>query len=65
MREKRADYFACGTRVVGDVDLQSETVVVIVSRPVFTSLRKVKMSFRFQIPPSRHRFLLAYDEYAR
>jgi Uma2 family endonuclease len=27
MREKRADYFACGTRVVWDVDLQSETVV--------------------------------------
>jgi Uma2 family endonuclease len=27
MREKRADYFACGTQVVWDVDLQSETVV--------------------------------------
>jgi len=27
MREKRADYFACGTRVVWDVDLQSEHVV--------------------------------------
>jgi len=27
MREKRADYFACGTRVVWDVDLQSESVV--------------------------------------
>ena len=27
MREKRADYFACGTLVVWDVDLQSEDVV--------------------------------------
>ena len=27
MREKRADYFACGTVVVWDVDLQSEEVV--------------------------------------
>jgi Uma2 family endonuclease len=27
MREKRADYFACGTLVVWDVDLQSEDVI--------------------------------------
>jgi Uma2 family endonuclease len=27
MREKRADYFACGTLVVWDVDLQSENVI--------------------------------------
>ena len=27
MKEKRADYFACGTLVVWDVDLQSEDVV--------------------------------------
>jgi Uma2 family endonuclease len=27
MREKRADYFACGTQVVWDVDLQSEEVI--------------------------------------
>ena len=27
MREKRADYFACGTLVVWDVDLQSDDVV--------------------------------------
>jgi Uma2 family endonuclease len=27
MRAKRADYFACGTQVVWDVDLQSEHVV--------------------------------------
>jgi len=27
MRDKRADYFACGTQVVWDVDLQSENVV--------------------------------------
>jgi Uma2 family endonuclease len=27
MREKRADYFACGTLVVWDVDLQSEEVI--------------------------------------
>jgi Uma2 family endonuclease len=27
MRDKRADYFACGTLVVWDVDLQSEDVV--------------------------------------
>ena len=27
MREKRADYFSCGTLVVWDVDLQSEDVV--------------------------------------
>jgi Uma2 family endonuclease len=27
MREKRADYFTCGTLVVWDVDLQSENVV--------------------------------------
>ncbi|HEY7494513.1 MAG TPA: Uma2 family endonuclease, partial [Candidatus Tectomicrobia bacterium] len=27
MKEKRADYFACGTQVVWDVDLQSEDVV--------------------------------------
>jgi Uma2 family endonuclease len=27
MREKRADYFACGTLVVWDVDLLSENVI--------------------------------------
>jgi Uma2 family endonuclease len=27
MQEKRADYFACGTQVVWDVDLQSEDVI--------------------------------------
>jgi Uma2 family endonuclease len=27
MREKRADYFACGTLIVWDVDLQSEDVI--------------------------------------
>ena len=27
MQEKRADYFACGTQVVWDVDLQSESVI--------------------------------------
>jgi Uma2 family endonuclease len=27
MKEKRADYFACGTQVVWDVDLQSEDVI--------------------------------------
>jgi Uma2 family endonuclease len=27
IREKRADYFACGTLVVWDVDLQSEDVI--------------------------------------
>ncbi len=27
IREKRADYFACGTLVVWDVDLRSETVI--------------------------------------
>jgi Uma2 family endonuclease len=27
MRDKRADYFACGTLVVWDVDLQSEDVI--------------------------------------
>ena len=27
MREKRADYFACGTQVVWDVDLQSDAVI--------------------------------------
>jgi Uma2 family endonuclease len=27
MKEKRADYFACGTLVVWDVDLQSEEVI--------------------------------------
>ena len=27
MREKRADYFACGTQVVWDVDLQSNDVI--------------------------------------
>jgi len=27
MREKRADYFACGTQVVWDVDLQSEDII--------------------------------------
>jgi Uma2 family endonuclease len=28
MAEKRADYFACGTLVVWDMDLQSEDVVI-------------------------------------
>ena len=27
MKEKRADYFACGTQIVWDVDLQSEEVI--------------------------------------
>ena len=27
MQDKRADYFACGTLVVWDVDLQSEDVI--------------------------------------
>jgi Uma2 family endonuclease len=27
MQEKRADYFACGTLIVWDVDLQSEDVI--------------------------------------
>jgi Uma2 family endonuclease len=27
MRDKRADYFACGTLVVWDVDLQSQDVI--------------------------------------
>jgi hypothetical protein len=27
MKDKRADYFACGTLVVWDVDLQSEDVI--------------------------------------
>jgi Uma2 family endonuclease len=31
MKEKRADYFACGTLVVWDVDLQSEDVVKFTS----------------------------------
>ena len=29
MAEKRADYFACGTQVVWDVDLQSEDVIKV------------------------------------
>jgi Uma2 family endonuclease len=29
MQEKRADYFACGTRMVWDVDLISEDVIKV------------------------------------